>query len=82
MFVPNGTEVFELLREQRIKKGLTLDALSKASGVSRVSINRYELGTRTPNIIIAAKLADALGCKVEDLMPQRGCETPKRTEAR
>lgn len=71
-----------MLREQRIKKGLTLDALSKASGVSRVSINRYELGTRTPNIIIAAKLADALGCKVEDLMPQRGCETPKRTEAR
>lgn len=71
-----------MLREQRIKKGMTLDALSKASGVSRVSINRYELGTRTPNIIIAAKLADALGCKVEDLMPQRGCETPKRTEAR
>ncbi len=60
-----------MLREQRIKKGMTLDALAKASGVSRVSINRYELGTRIPNIVAAGKIADALGCSVEDLMPPK-----------
>lgn len=58
-----------MLREQRIKKGMTLDALAKASGVSRVSINRYELGTRTPDVVAAKKIADALGCRIEDLIP-------------
>lgn len=57
-----------MLREMRIKRKMTLEELSKASGVARVSINRYELGERTPNVLIAKKLADALNCTIEDLI--------------
>lgn len=57
-----------MLRELRKAKGMTMDELSKASGVSRVSINRYELGDRVPDIIIASKLARALGCQIEELI--------------
>lgn len=60
-----------MLKEMRIKKKMTLEELSKASGVSRVSINRYELGERSPNVYIAKKLADALGCTIEDLIDEK-----------
>ena len=60
-----------MLKEMRIKRKMTLEELSKASGVSRVSINRYELGERSPNIFIAKKLADALGCTIEDLIDEK-----------
>ncbi len=59
-----------MLKELRKAKGLTMDELAKISGVSRVSINRYELGARVPDIIIASKLAKALECRIEDLVPQ------------
>ncbi len=59
-----------MLREIRKAKGLTMNELARASGVSRVSINRYELGERVPDIIIASKLALALDCKIEDLVPK------------
>lgn len=58
-----------MLRDKRLAKGMTIEALSKASGVSRVSINRYELGTRIPNIVVAMQLANALGCAVEEIAP-------------
>jgi len=60
-----------MLKEMRIKRKMTLEQLSKASGVSRVSINRYELGERSPNVYIAKKLADALKCTIEDLIDDK-----------
>ena len=57
-----------MIREQRLAKKMTLEELAKASGVSRVSINRYELGQRIPNVVIAQKLATALGCSLEVLI--------------
>lgn len=56
------------IRTKREKLGLTQEALAEASGVSRLTIQRYESGTRTPNIIIAARIAKALGCKVDDII--------------
>lgn len=57
-----------MIREQRLAKKMTLEELAKASGVSRVSINRYELGQRIPNVVIAQKLATALGCSLDVLI--------------
>lgn len=57
-----------MIREQRLARGMTLEALAKASGVSRVSINRYELGQRVPNVEIAQKIANALDCTVDELL--------------
>ena len=61
-------EVNFVIREMRQKRGMTLEELSKASGVPRVSINRYELGTRIPNVTVASKIAKALDCSIEELL--------------
>ena len=47
---------------------MSQEELAQASGVSRVAIARYESGKRTPSISIAARIAKALGCKLDDLI--------------
>lgn len=67
-----------MIRERRLAKKMTLSELSKASGVSRVSINRYELGQRVPNIENARKIARALGCSLDELATnERAISTPR-----
>lgn len=60
-----------LIREIRLKRGMTLEELAKASGVSRVSINRYELGRRAPSVYVATKIAKALDCTLEELLADK-----------
>ena len=55
------------IRLFRLKKQWTLDELSRRSGISRVSLTRYELGERVPNVTTALKICRALGCTVEEL---------------
>lgn len=55
------------IRLYRLKLGWTLDELSRRSGISRVSLTRYELGERVPNVTIVLKICKALGCTVEEL---------------
>lgn len=56
------------LEQRRKAMGLTQQELATASGVTYVSIGRYERGERVPDINTAAKLAVALGCTVDDLI--------------
>lgn len=49
------------LRKYRRASGLTQKALADKSGVSLMSIRRYESGERFPPINILIKLCDALG---------------------
>lgn len=58
------------IKDKRIAVGMSQEALAQASGVSRVAIARYETGERVPSITIAARIAKALGCKVDDLIEQ------------
>lgn len=60
-----------MLRDHRLAQNLTLEELAKRCGVSRVSLNRYELGVRTPSVTIAQKIASALGCSVGDIFPEK-----------
>ena len=55
------------IRLYRLKKRWTLEELARNSGVSRVSLTRYELGERVPNVTTALKIGKALGCTVEEL---------------
>ena len=60
-----------MLRELRLKAGLTQIELSTRSGVNVRQIQRVELGTsKIENVTLAnaKKLADALGVGVEDLL--------------
>lgn len=58
------------IKKVRLTVGMSQEELAKASGVSRVAIARYEAGERVPSVIIAARIANALGCKVDDLIKE------------
>lgn len=56
------------IKKIREAAGMSQEALANASGVTRVSIARYESGERIPPLDIAARIAHALNCKIDDLM--------------
>lgn len=56
------------IKKLREAAGLSQEALATAAGVTRVSIARYESGDRVPPLTIAARIARALNCKVDDLI--------------
>ena len=56
------------IKKIRLQAGMSQEALALASGVSRISIIRYEAGERFPDLETAARIAKALGCKVDDLI--------------
>lgn len=63
----NGRTVLETMR---ILRGFTLSSLALASGVSKDALWRFEqpaTKSRRPRPNTAKKIADALGCAVEDL---------------
>lgn len=56
------------IKKIRESAGMSQEALANASGVTRVSIARYESGERIPPLDIAARIARALNCTIDDLM--------------
>ncbi len=55
------------VRQTRQDRGLTQEALAQAVGVTRQTIISLEKGGYTPSVALALRLAQALGCRVEDL---------------
>ena len=56
------------LREIRKARGMTQEQLSKASGIHRVTIAKYEALRIDPKMECAERLATALGVTVADLI--------------
>jgi transcriptional regulator with XRE-family HTH domain len=59
------------LRRLRIKRGLSLERLSRASNVSRAMLGQIELGQSTPTINVLWKIARALGVPFSALITNR-----------
>ncbi len=55
------------LEAARKSAGLTQRQLSELAEVSRKSINAIENGVYVPSTVLALKIAETLGCRVEDL---------------
>ena len=55
------------LEAARKSAGLTQQQLSELAEVSRKSINAIENGVYVPSTVLALKMAETLGCRVEDL---------------
>ena len=55
------------LEAARKSAGLTQQQLSELAEVSRKSINAIENGVCVPSTVLALKIAETLGCRVEDL---------------
>ena len=58
----------ELIRAKRASLKMTRESLSEKSGVSVMTIRRYESSEREPRLDIIEKLAGALGCTINDLV--------------
>jgi transcriptional regulator with XRE-family HTH domain len=69
--------VGENLRRLRLKRGLSLERLSRASGVSRAMLGQVELGQSTPTINVLWKIARALAVPFSALITSR--EAPRTT---
>lgn len=55
------------LRELRIKKGLTQKQVAEAVGIAECAYQRYEYGKVLPSVVVAIKIAKALGVSVEEI---------------
>ena len=56
------------LKAKRLEKGLSRTELARRIRVTYEAILHYERGTREPRASILKKLAEALECKMEDLI--------------
>lgn len=56
------------VKQLRSDQGLTLEMLAERSGVSRAMISKLERGEKNPTLVLAAKVAQALGVGLTDLM--------------
>jgi len=67
----NLMEAFaSLIKELRIKKGLTIEQLSDLAGVHRTAVGLLERNERTPTMGMANQIAIALGCPLHELMQE------------
>ena len=62
-----GGTVGSNLREKRLVAGLTQEEIAERCGVTRQTIIAVERGNYVPSVLLALRLAQALGCRVEDL---------------
>lgn len=55
------------MKVQRARRELTQAGLAELTGITRKSINAIEMGHMVPSVLLALKLARALGVTVEEL---------------
>lgn len=63
----NHKKLLNNLEEFRKSVGLTQQELCVSAQVSRKSINAIENGIYVPSTVLALKIAETIGCSVEDL---------------
>lgn len=56
------------IRELRLKRGLSQQALADRVGIPQTHVSAIELGIQLPNLLTVLRLAVALECKVTDLV--------------
>jgi transcriptional regulator with XRE-family HTH domain len=64
------------LRGERRRRGLTLDELAAASGVSRSMLSEVERGSRVPTVLVLDRIASGLDTSIARLLRD---ELPART---
>jgi putative transcriptional regulator len=64
------SNLIRLLKEKRLEKGLSHQALADAAGVDRSTISRVESGKRMPTILVCLKIANALNESLSELITE------------
>lgn len=68
----NDYEVRNTLKVQRAIRDLTQAELAAMAGVTRKSVNAIETGRMVPSVLLALKLARALGVSVDAIFALGG----------
>ncbi|MDA0372821.1 MAG: XRE family transcriptional regulator [Planctomycetota bacterium] len=69
------------VRRRRLARGLTLDQLACASGVSPTMLSEVERSVKNPTVKLAYQVARALGCSLTDLLEDDGAPPPRVVRA-
>src|SRR5580704_12676145 len=67
-------EVGATLQKMRLARGLTLDDLSRAAGVSKSMLSQIEREKANPTIAVAWRLSNALGVEIGELLSNESKE--------
>ncbi|HJZ54568.1 MAG TPA: helix-turn-helix transcriptional regulator [Gemmataceae bacterium] len=57
-----------VVRRKRLAAGLSQEALSEEAGLHRTYVGLLERGLRMPSILVAKKVAEALGTTMAELL--------------
>ena len=69
MTIANEGAIFgERLRELRVERDLTQTELAERCGSNRPFISNLERGVKVPSLTMVLRLAEALECRVYDLV--------------
>lgn len=69
-----------VIKQERKARGVPMQAVAKALGISQQSIVFYEAGSRVPNIEIARKFAEYFGVSADYLLGMSYYRTTKEME--
>ncbi len=72
-----GSIFGDVIKDHRLKAGLSQEGLALEAGVDRTFVSRLERGLRQPTITTVMALGEALGVSAADLVK----ETEKRFKA-
>jgi transcriptional regulator with XRE-family HTH domain len=62
------SEIARLLKEERLRRDLSLNVVSARAGLNRQTVSFVEQEQRTPTVDTLLRLTDVLGIKLEDLI--------------
>lgn len=65
------------VRDERRRRGLTLEQLAASAGVSRAMISRIERGQSSPTAVLLSKICDAMGLSLSALMSEPSTAGPE-----
>ena len=60
--------VHMVVKSKRLKKNITQDELARMLGVTQQAVMKWENGSSQPRAALLPKLADILGCTVDELL--------------
>lgn len=63
-----GVQTMSKLKEIREKRGISQRELERISGIQQQSISLYEKGKPLSKLYVAKRLAQALGCNINDIL--------------
>ena len=61
-------ELLKIMKERRLKLGLSHQQLADKAGVNRSTISLLESQQRNPTVQLAARVAEAMDCKLSELL--------------